>query len=251
MLAQGTILHNRFEILEQIDASSGCSTNYKAIDQVTDEIVAVKKITSNQESLEQAEILGLFENSDCVLKCIASFTENEEDFIVTEFCHYGDFCEFFNDVADNTIITTQWAVSVMKRLTEIVRTLHLKQVYHGDIKFENFFVKELDDGAFQIVIGDFGFSKVLRNGERIITSRLTQCYASPQLRHHQPVDFSADVYSLGCVFEQIVSCINDYVPESLNEMINSMLAENEEDRINIFNVEEYFRINFPSPFRTS
>ena len=246
MLAKGTILQNRFKIIQQIEFESGNSNNYIAYDLDTYEIVAVKKITTERESLEQANLLNLFKDSDCVLKCIASFTENEENYIVTEYCRGGDLYEYLSRPLTPTL-----AKYIMKRLINIVYTLHLKHVFHGDIKPENFFIKKIDNGKPQIVIGDFGFARVLMDGEKIIPSNCTRYYASKQLRDGEPVGLSEDIYALGRVFQIIISRVGGVGMEPFEKINDLMLVENEEERIDILSLMVEFTRISDSQIRTS
>jgi NIMA (never in mitosis gene a)-related kinase len=58
--------------------------------------------------------------------------------------------------------------------------------------------------ALQLFLGDFGLSKT--EGEKKDTGPVgTQIYMAPEVRNHQPYDFKADVFSLGCIMVQMMS----------------------------------------------
>lgn len=48
----------------------------------------------------------------------------------------------------------------MIQICEGLKHLHSLNILHRDLKIENIFVQEKEEGNYQMKIGDFGYSKV-------------------------------------------------------------------------------------------
>jgi serine/threonine protein kinase len=93
--------------------------------------------------------------------------------------------------------------------------LHGRGVKHLDIKPQNILVK-----GDQILLADFGTAKsILSDGttsyEKVV---VTPMYCAPETINHGQQDFSADIFSLGCVFSEMITC---YLGHTLQEFEDS------------------------------
>jgi dual specificity tyrosine-phosphorylation-regulated kinase 2/3/4 len=78
------------------------------------------------------------------------------------------------------------------------------KIIHGDIKPENILFR--NDVDFNVVIGDFGLSKIL-NGEYNYSNKLiqTRWYRSPEIIYNIPFNEKIDIWSVGCIIYEIIS----------------------------------------------
>jgi len=104
-------------------------------------------------------------------------------------------------------------------LSSAVMYLHTSKVKHKDIKPENILV----DKNGSVILADFGISKQY-NDETATEgpTPFTNKYASPEVVGQNKRDLDSDVFSLGCVFLEIVTII---LGKSLGELKDVVFAK--------------------------
>jgi serine/threonine protein kinase len=103
------------------------------------------------------------------------------------------------------------ALQWMRQTCSAVAAAHAAGVIHRDLKPHNIFLEATQDGPFVKVL-DFGLAKLQRNPGESIGS-LTKSgtivgsppYMSPEQCEDLPLDAQSDVYSLGCVFYEMIA----------------------------------------------
>ncbi len=99
----------------------------------------------------------------------------------------------------------------MRQVCSAVAVAHSAGVIHRDLKPHNIFLESTQDGPFVKVL-DFGLAKLQRGTEEGVGS-LTKSgtlvgsppYMSPEQCEDLPLDAQSDIYSLGCVFYEMVA----------------------------------------------
>lgn len=113
-----------------------------------------------------------------------------------------------------------------------VKALHEQKIIHRDLKPSNILLNDVDD----IVICDFGLSKDLESDSTFTTTTGiaagTDGYMAPeQLKDVKRVDFRADIYALGVLFNDLIGRNNGYnSPEQLNKIADKATSYNIDDR---------------------
>lgn len=96
--------------------------------------------------------------------------------------------------------------------------LHSEDVRHKDIKPGNIL---LSDG--RVYLCDFGISRDLSKAEHSTTNdevlKVTPRYCAPEVFGREPRNKRSDVWSLGCVFLEIITVVKGYPLEELNEFL--------------------------------
>ena len=82
-----------------------------------------------------------------------------------------------------------------------LKVLHDRHILHRDIKSANIFVNH-DHTRFKI--GDMNVSKLNKQGF-LLTQTGTPYYASPEIWQDKPYDYKSDIWSLGCVFYEMLA----------------------------------------------
>jgi serine/threonine protein kinase len=96
--------------------------------------------------------------------------------------------------------------------------LHKENVRHKDIKPGNIL---LSDGL--VYLCDFGISRAWSKAEHSTTEdevlKLTPRYCAPEVMYNKPRNTGTDVWSLGCVFLEMISVVKGYPIEELNNFL--------------------------------
>ena len=91
-------------------------------------------------------------------------------------------------------------------LSQALRYLHQSDVRHKDIKPANILI----DSSGSVILTDFGISRRFAKSTSHVTNDrwdLTRKYASPEIMKKVPRGDPSDVFSLGCVFLEMVTTI--------------------------------------------
>jgi serine/threonine protein kinase len=159
MLPEGTLLQNRYRIIEPI-GHGGMGAVYKARHEGLGKIIAIKEaFHTNDDRLRrafdrEAKTLARLHNKGLPL-VTDNFSEGEGLFLVMEYISGDDLLQRLSDgdKAFSVEQVTHWAEELLEILTYLHN--HNPPVVHCDIKPGN--IKLKNDG--QVVLLDFGFSK--------------------------------------------------------------------------------------------
>jgi serine/threonine protein kinase len=94
-------------------------------------------------------------------------------------------------------------------LSNAVKFIHDQNVKHMDIKPANLLVRNTAQGQ-RIYIADFGIARAYKSAEDSFTdspTSFTRIYAAPEVVMQDRRGFPADIFSLGCVFMEILSTL--------------------------------------------
>jgi serine/threonine protein kinase len=123
-------------------------------------------------------------------------------------------------VAESDIITLRRSFGC---LATALAYLHEKQVRHKDIKPGNILLSE-----GRVYLCDFGISRDFSQNENSTTEgdvlKFTQRYCAPEVSGREARNTKSDIWSLGCVFMEILSAIKGY---GLEEVTNFFLEHSQ------------------------
>jgi serine/threonine-protein kinase len=97
--------------------------------------------------------------------------------------------------------------NTMFQISNAIETAHRSGVVHCDLKPENIFLEENQDGDF-VQILDFGIAKLSEQLVGITLSGIilgTPLYMSPEQLESREVDFRTDIYSLGIILYEMLT----------------------------------------------
>ena len=123
------------------------------------------------------------------------------------------------------------ATAYARRMAEALATAHDKGIIHRDIKPDNVFVSPGPPAAIKFV--DFGIAKLFgefhagqRSRTQTGTVMGTPLYMSPeQCRGAGAVDYRTDIYSLGCVFFEMLCGRPPFQYEGAGELVVAHLTQ--------------------------
>jgi NIMA (never in mitosis gene a)-related kinase 1/4/5 len=97
--------------------------------------------------------------------------------------------------------------------------LHDLKIFHRDIKSANIFLNK--NGLASL--GDLNVSKVAKQG-LLYTQTGTPYYASPEVWKDLPYDSKSDIWSLGCVFYEVLSLVPPFRAKDMNGLFKKVTA---------------------------
>jgi serine/threonine protein kinase len=154
--------------------------------------------------------------------------------------HLGTFLEDTIDNMDDLGFQKriEFLASTLSCLSSAVAYIHTNTTKHMDIKPANVLVRLLEKQEktyglqqtnWRVYLADFGLSTSFSPQDHSQTDRptaRTAKYCAPEVYNYESHDRSADIFSLGCVFLEILSVI---CRKSPNEFADFRSAENEDD----------------------
>jgi serine/threonine protein kinase len=260
-----------YRLTRQIRMGSTCQV-WEALDEGTNKRYAIKVLRPEQRG-NKTEIGFLkheFEiacelNHKNIIKVIDFFTKTETPFIVME---------LFSELNLKQAIRRgpeMIAYMLDKVLIQVVESLyyfHSKGFVHCDVKPDNLLISR--EGEIKLI--DFTISTKVKSGfsrlfSKAATAQGTRSYMSPEQIRKQSLDAKADVYSLGCVFFEMVTgklpftasspdellskhlsspipsalVTNDNVSQEFNGLIKAMMAKDVKTRIEMWDVLKQVR----------
>ncbi len=220
-ISVGTVLHNRFKLIEPI-GSGGMSTVYKAIDlrkveaRASETHVAVKLLTvplsDFTESLAvlqgEAHKLQTLPHPN-IVRVIDCDRDGRIVFMTMEYLS-GESLKRKLAVSEQKGLPAKDAGHIVECIAGGMEFAHRNGIVHGDLKPGNVLVT--DSGDVKII--DFGIARLMTrhpraagvNGdERPRLSALTPPYASPEMLENAPPDPRDDIYALACIAHELLT----------------------------------------------
>lgn len=177
---------------------------YKAMSKLTNQIVAIKRITyvglkdyDKENIFNEAKITKTLKHPN-IIKAIDLFYDEESVYIVFPYYKYKDLKAFLR--VNGSLKETQiW--KILGQLISAVYTLHKNNIIHRDIKIQNILV----DDNFNIILADLGISKILPKYQINTNTQVgTPYYLSPELVNGDKYSKNTDIWSLGVVLYEII-----------------------------------------------
>lgn len=189
-------------------------------------------LTASQLNTEFREIQILSKmNHKNIVKYITSFQKNVGGRkikleIIMEYYGGGDLATYLDLLAKkNQVLTFDRLMGLFNQLVSALIHIKEKQIIHRDIKPANIF---LNSSKNSVKLGDFGLSKKVRNYDVTHTIAGTLRYMSPEMLLQKKYDHSTDIWSLGCVFYEIVTLRHPFGTSSINtiESMKNIISGN-------------------------
>lgn len=214
VLAPGTLLDGRYEILEPL-AEGGMGAVYRARRRLLGDEVAIKIVRSDMATDRAAHARFLREARACAqlrhpnIVSILDFNLDElgQPFLVMELLNGRSLRQQLAGCAPMALAD---ALAIAIPLTSALQCAHEQGVLHRDVKPANIVAHEFAGGARVHKIVDFGLARPKDRGD---TTRLTAvdqfvgtvAYAAPEQIFGAAMDARADVYSLAVVLFEMLT----------------------------------------------
>lgn len=213
----GDLIDDRFCILSSLGAG-GTASVFLAEDPALSRRVAVKVLhaqLSNRSDIfrrfqREAVALTTFDHPG-ILKVyrFGLLADGTTPYLVTEFVEGKSLRALLDETGP---LSCSEATQLLMPIVEALIQAHAGGVVHRDLKPENLLLKETVGGSPQPVVIDFGLCRSeqpLTAGEVTLTQEGltlgTPSYMSPEQCTGQKADLRTDIYSLGCVFFEMLT----------------------------------------------
>jgi len=208
-MQKNDILDNRYRIIEKL-GEGGMGVVYKAYDQELGKEVAIKLLKPEALSDDKAtdqfkkEVRLSQELRHDNITATYDFKRSEEfPYLVMEYVE-GQILTNYIYKQPNHQLDEGTFLKIASQILDGVEHAHKKGIIHRDLKSSNIMIT--DNG--QVKIMDFGIAASLRETYSRSTGRpitISIHFASPEQINGEPPSVSMDIYSLGCVFYEMLT----------------------------------------------
>ena len=208
-LEVGQVLDGRFRIIDVI-SRSGMASIFKAIDQTTDGVVALKVPFMQFESdpgfyqrFQREQAIGKALQHPYILKMMEDESLNKSrPYIVMEYLEGQTLGHLMQTIRP---MPEPDALKIASRICEALHYMHEHDVVHRDLKPDNIMI--CNDGSIRIM--DFGIAK-MESARRLTFGGFTPAMGTPDYMAPEQVrgkrgDRRTDIYSLGAILYEMVT----------------------------------------------
>lgn len=179
--------------------------------------VNLSKMARKEKEASHKEVTLLSKmNHPNIVKFFTSIEDNNNLYIVMEYCDGGDLMNRINKQRGVLFDEDQilnWFVQISLGLKHI----HDRKVLHRDIKAQNIF---LTSNGTLAKLGDFGIARMLNNTMELARTCVgTPYYLSPEICENRPYNNKTDIWSLGCVLYELCTLKHPFEAPSLRQLV--------------------------------
>lgn len=211
----------------------GAGAVFKAYDTQLDRYVAIKRLLTKQEEERedaQSSVLRKEAGSLATLQHPNIVTiydlgsDDEGMFIVMELLEG----ETLADIIQAGTLNLQDFYELASQTLEGALYAHSLSILHRDLKPENIKVKRQPGGRLQVKIVDFGLARLSYGARKQTEDQSGNVlgsifYMAPEQFLRQPLDGRTDLYSLGCVYYQVLSGSRPFQHETMSGVLDMHL----------------------------
>jgi mitogen-activated protein kinase 15 len=217
----------RYELLN-IKGKGAYGMVFQARDKKTNEIVALKKCfdafqnaTDSQKTYREIMLLQELNGHENIIRLlnVIKFENDKDIYLVFEYRDTN-----LNTVIRENILEPIHKQFIMYQLLKALKYIHSAAVIHRDLKPSNILI----DKDSYIKVCDFRLARCLTNSsgkERIMTDYVgTRWYRAPEiLLGSTKYDTKADIWSVGCIFGELLGGKPMFPGSSTLDQINKVL----------------------------
>lgn len=170
--------------------------------------------------------LGRLALHDNVVRFYHDFQNTHYLCIIMELCAGGDLDSYLR-ARINHSVSEREALEILHQINSGLEFLHQNEIIHRDIKCANVLLKHgaSHDAPVLFKVGDFGFAKRLAPGERATTILGTPLFMAPEVLMKNAYSFSADYWSLGCIFYSCLYGKRPFHGSNPKDLLKSILSK--------------------------
>ncbi|KAF2824229.1 kinase-like protein [Ophiobolus disseminans] len=184
-------------------------------------LLARKKITCNrrlkkEDAIVEVEHLQRLQHLH-VVRVVGTYTFKKELAILVYPATEWDLDKYMDDLCDDAQrgselkLRAKSLIIFLGCLSNAIYFIHSQKVKHMDIKPKNLLVRLRYGNSYRIYVADFGIARAYTSAADAETdspTSFTRTYAAPEVVHQDTRGFSADIFSLGCVFMEMMATLS-------------------------------------------
>ncbi|XP_046964014.1 phosphorylase b kinase gamma catalytic chain, liver/testis isoform isoform X2 [Vanessa cardui] len=156
-----------------VEKETGREYAAKIIDLSQESQDGVDTHTMRDATRQEISILRMVAGHPYIIELQDVFESETFIFLVFELCKNGELFDYLTSVVTLSEKKTRY---IMRQVLEGVRFIHSKSIVHRDLKPENILL----DDQLNVKITDFGFARVLNDGEKLFELCGTPGYLAPE-----------------------------------------------------------------------
>ncbi|MFT3775798.1 MAG: protein kinase [Minicystis sp.] len=215
-------------LIERLAGSGGMGRVYRAVDQHTGRVVAVKVLASNEVEAarfrREAALLADLSHPRIVRAVAYGETEAGEAYLAMEWLDGEDLAA---RLARGEPLGVTDSVRLAQQAAEALGVAHARGIVHRDVKPSNIFLVGGSAGDVKVI--DFGIALVTADARRMTRTGValgTLGYMAPeQARGERDLDPRADVFALGCVLFECLAGRTPFVSDLEMSILARILIE--------------------------
>lgn len=226
----GTTFLDKYEILEEL-GSGGMSTVYRVKQVFLGKEFALKILkdsaSGSGESIarfqREAQAAGALKHHGIISIQDFGLTPDGQPYMTMEYIAGSSLSQLLDKKSK---LDLRLALSFMDQICEALMHAHENGIVHRDLKPSNIMLVTGLDGKINAKIVDFGIAKVVaENNENSLNLTKTgeligsPLYMSPEQCKGQKIDHRSDIYSVGCVFYEMLVGMPPIVGKQVTDTI--------------------------------
>ncbi len=232
----GTTFLDKYEILEEL-GSGGMSTVYKVRQVFLGKDFALKILKDSAAGSgegiarfqREAQSAGALKHPGIISIQDFGLTPDGQPYMTMEYIDGSSLSELLDK---KTRLDLRLALNFMEQICDALIHAHENGIVHRDLKPSNIMLVTGLDGRISAKIVDFGIAKVVaENSENSLNLTKTgeligsPLYMSPEQCRGQKIDYRSDIYSLGCVFFEMLAGIPPIYGKQVTDTILAHLQK--------------------------
>ncbi|CAO3620915.1 unnamed protein product [Cunninghamella blakesleeana] len=183
--------------------------------------IILKKFIEGKENMLDSELDILKQvRHPNIVSMHALYETKEAVYIVTDLASGG---ELFQQILTKGSYTERDACHLIYQVLNGLAYLHEHDIIHRDIKPENLLFQTMDENA-NLMITDFGLSKILKNQDDILTTTCgTPGYVAPEVLLQEGYGKPVDLWSVGVITFILLAGYTPFYGSDQAELFSSIL----------------------------
>ena len=229
-------LGERYLVLSLL-GSGGMGTVWKVHDKELNEEFAVKVLrvelladdTANKRFQREAQLAAELTHANIAATFCSGFDARQRPYIVMRYVEGESLADI---LAREGALSDERAVDICFQLCEALAHAHMKGIVHRDIKPGNILISKTESGADLVQLVDFGIARCIYDEltkTQVLTRSVDVCgsprYMSPEQLLGTEVTHQSDMYSLGCVFFEMLAGKPPFAEENPVKLIIQQIRE--------------------------